>query len=735
MRKKSICLFLCLIQLVVILSGCNISKGEIDGKPVKTAENYVSSGTVAENGGLRLDWDAERLALLVYRDDSLIWTSMPKEQYLEKLYGGAVMQYIESSLLIEYKTEDGSDLTTVNSYSGAYEYGRTYSYLINGGIRLLYCFDEQCLAVPVDYRLADGYLDVSIDLDGIYESGNEIYKISVLPYASSVTNDAANKMFLPDGSGMIMYCDEERPFRTYSASVYGNDLASTSKYKFTDPQEVKLPVFAVSDNEATYCTIIDKGEECAEINATAGDTDLGFSYAYTSFCVRGAETITLPQGYGKVMVGNQYSALASGEKIGQRIVFIDGSDSNFMTTAEIYRDYLKEEKGLEESDEESAVYLDLPMAVSQREFFLGIPKKVVKSVTTYTQAADIIKDVAGFTDGSLTVRLSGVQSGGLDYTKIAGGYKTENKLGSKKELAELLSEAKEINTKIYPDFDISRFTKSGSGFRLNKSSATNATSLKASQYFYSVSTGGLVQNAYEYYLLAPNNFLSAAEKLSDTLSNKGFDAVSLSSVGNVYYSDYRKTENYVGLNYSENVEKVNSLYKESDISLMYDSANQYAAVGADCIINSPVNSSDYTVEDEWIPFYQIVFKGYVPMSGASLTLSDNARRDFLRSIQCGLGLYFTVCGEETSQYSASLFDSLSAGSYNERKETVAKYCEEGKDAFDAVSGANITNFEIISLGVYKTEFSNGIKITVNYNSAPFSMDGITIDAESFIIER
>lgn len=121
MRKKSICLFLCLIQLVVILSGCNISKGEIDGKPVKTAENYVSSGTVAENGGLRLDWDAERLALLVYRDDSLIWTSMPKEQYLEKLYGGAVMQYIESSLLIEYKTEDGSDLTTVNSYSGAYE--------------------------------------------------------------------------------------------------------------------------------------------------------------------------------------------------------------------------------------------------------------------------------------------------------------------------------------------------------------------------------------------------------------------------------------------------------------------------------------------------------------------------------------------------------------------------------------------------------------------------------------
>ena len=443
MRKKSICMILCLIQLVVILSGCTISDGEAENKPVKTTENYVPSGTVAESENLHLDWDAERMALLVYRDDTLIWSSMPKEQYLYNLYGGAVMRYIESSLLIEYKSADGTDLTTINSYSGAYEYGRTYSYLINNGIRLLYCFDEQCLAVPVEYRLSDGYLDVSINLDGIYESGNEIYKISVLPYASSVTNAAENKIFLPDGSGMVMYCDGERAFRSYSASVYGNDKASTSEYSFINTEEVKLPVFAVSDNEATYCTIIDKGEECAEINATAGDTDLGFSYAYTTFSVRGTESITLPQGYGSVMVGNQYSALASGEKVGQRIVFIEGADSNFMTTANIYRDYLKEEKGLKKSDEESALYLDLPMAASQREFFFGIPKKVVKPVTTYSQAAEIIEDISGFTNSSLTVRLSGVQSGGLDYTKIAGGYKTSSKLGNKKELSSLISAAKE----------------------------------------------------------------------------------------------------------------------------------------------------------------------------------------------------------------------------------------------------------------------------------------------------
>ncbi len=735
MRKKLICLILCLIQLITVLSGCGIVTENAEGKPVKTTENYAASGTVAQDGELRLDWDADRMALLIYKGDTLVWSSMPKEQYLGNLYEGGVKSYLESTLIIESKGINDKGLNTVTSYTGAYEYGRTYSYKIENGIRLLYCFDEQCVAIPVEYRLINGYLDVKIDLDSIYESQHQIYKISVLPYASSVENKKENEMFMPDGSGMVMYCDTDRAMRTYKGYVYGEDKASTTQYRFTDTEDVKLPVYAVSDAEQTYCTIIDRGEECAEIVATAGDSDLGFSYAYTTFAIRGAEAIALPQGWGSVMIGNQFSKNAATGEIGQRIMILDGADTDFFKTADIYREYLIEEKGLEKAEKESTVYLDLPMAASKREFFFGIPKKVIKPITTYAQAAEIVADVAKQTGASLAVRLTGVQNGGLDATKIAGGFKTEGKLGNKKAISALINTAEENGAKLFPDFDLVRFTKSSNGFKVNTDAATSTTSLKASQYFYSVSTGGTMKNAYEYYLLAPNFFKEAAEKLEKTISKSGWGGVSLSTLGNICYGDYRREENYVALQFAENVTKATGVLSKNGTELMLDSANSFAAVSADYIINSPTNSSGFSVEDEWLPFYHIVFKGYKAMSGASLTLSDNEADEFLRSVALGSGLCFTVCGTETSEYSASIFDSLAAGSYSDRKGTLAKTVARGKEAIEATQGATISGFSVLADDVYKTTFSNGVEITINCGEVDYNSDNVSVGANDFIIKR
>lgn len=734
MIKKILALVLCLCSLLTVLSGCTVDENVV-GKPVKTSENYVESGTVAQDGELRLDWDADRLALLIYKGDALIWSSMPKEQYLNNLYDGGVKSYLESSIMIEGKAVKEKSLTTVTSYTGAYEYGRTYSYKIDNGIRLLYCFDEQNAAIPVDYRLKNGYLDVNINLDSIYESQYQIYRISVLPYASSVLNEKTNEMFMPDGSGMVMYCDTDRASRVYKGYVYGQDKASTTQYQFTKTEDIKLPVYAVSDAESTYCTIIDKGEECAEVNATAGDADLGFSYAYTTFAVRGTEAIALPQGWGHVMIGHQFSTLAKGTKVGQRIMFIDGQDTDFFKTANLYREYLVKEKGLEKQDNETALYLDLPMAASQREFFFGIPKKVVKPITTYEQAAEIIADVTEETGISPAVKLTGVQGGGLDATKIAGGFKTEAVLGNKKALNALLSSVEKNGAKLFPEFDLVRFTKSGNGFKVNTDAATSTTSLKASQYFYSVSTGGTKKNAYEYYLLAPNFFKEAAEKLTKTINKNAFTGVSLGTMGEITYGDYKRMENYVALNFSENVTKVSKVLKKNKTQIMFDSANQYAALLADYVADSPINSSNFTVEDEWLPFYHIVFKGYRAMSGASLTLTNNEADDFLRSVALGAGLYFTVCGTETSEYSASVFDTLAAGSYKDRKETMISTIKRGKDAIEATNGATISGYAVLANGVYKTTFSNGVEITINCNETDYNAENVSVGANDFIIKR
>ena len=735
MKKRIISGFLCMALLCAIFSGCTVQKSTVRNAICNAKENYVQSGVIAQSGNTSLVWDAERSALLIKESDKIIWSSMPIEQYTEQKATGAVMKLLESSLVVEYIAgTSGDTVTSINSYLGAYENGRIYSYLIKNGIRLLYCFDDLFFAIPVEYRLKNGYLDVKIVLDQIYECSNRITKISLLPYAGGLANSTENKIFIPDGSGMIMNCDEDRPVRTYSGAVYGEDKVELDKYNFLSTENVKLPVYAftTSDN-TTYCTIIDKNEACADINSSAGDTILGYSYAYTTFNIRGKNTVTIPSAWGGVDVSKQYSDIPSGMDIGERIYFLDSYDESFVNVANCYRNYLIEEKGLKDMDDDEIVYVDIPMALQQRDFLFGLPYQSTKVVTTYERATEIIEDFVDETNISPVVRLKGIQNGGLDVTKIAGGFNTEKKLGNKNDLNSLLQKTSELGVSVFPDFDISRFNTSSSGFNVNKNSACNSTGMKASQYFHSVSTGVSSGNSESYYLLTPKLFVEASDELMGPLEKSGFKNISLSTLGSGYYSDYRYNENNIGAGYAEAIENIFENYNSSQYGVMFDSANQYAAVNANHIVNIPTYTSDYDAQDEWLPFYQMVFKGFVPLSSNSVNLVNNSKMELLRSIQCGVALKFTVCGSDTADYANSNFTELLAGSYENCKSQITNYLSDSCYALNTLKNSKIISFAKIDENIYETNFDNGCSVIVNYSQHDYLYNEDMVEAESFIV--
>lgn len=731
--KKPISFVICVALIICLLSGCTIISDKKELIPFKGKESFVPTGTVAQDGDLQLYWDAERCSLAVLKNGKAIWASMPLEQYNNNNKTGAVKKYIESHIFVSYKDYKNNSIFSVNSYIGAYEDGRVYSYLVDKGIRILYCFDKQCFAIPVIYRLIDGHLDVMLENKSIYESANQVYEVSLLPYSCATENEAENKIFVPDGSGMIMNCDAGRQQRSYSAKIYGEDGAESSNYKFVYEQAVKLPVFAVSGRaEGNYCLIVTGGEPAASINAAAGDTTIGFSYAYASFKLRGAETVQVPQGWGKVSISRQYSDIAKLGKMQMRIAFLE-NDSSFMNVADYYRDYLIKEKGLKAKKGDRPLYLDIPMALSQREFIFGFPRNKTVPVTDFSEAQQIFKDVKKTTGISPAVRLLGVQQGGLEISKVAGGFKTEPALGTKSEFEKMLKTAKSEGIDIYPDFDITRFRKSANGYSVKSDAVKRASSRLAIQSFVSLSTGGALKNEYSYALLSPYNFPSVSQRLLDFLKKSGSDKVSLSTFGNTAYSDYGYEQGYMGADYLYQSNVVGKMFAKSKTSVMYDSANQFAAVNASCIVNSPTESSWYYSQDSWIPFYQIVFKGYIPMSGASITLSDDAEDELLRSVQCGIGLLVSACGRETGEFSTSKFDVLSVGSYENVKEIINSSVSKTAKFIKSVENCTITDFSRVSEKVYLTEFSNGIKVLVNYSDKDFAYGQISVGGKSFTV--
>ncbi len=730
MQKRLICIIMGVLMMALSFCGCSVESNIQENIPYKTNASQVESGIVAKDGDLSLEWNAERCSLAILKGDKVIWASMPLSQYNNKGEIGKVEKYLESHLIVNYKSVETNNLASAVSYMSAFENGRIYSYKVENGIRLLYCFDEECFAIPVIYRLIDGSLDVMLENKNIYESGNQVYSISVLPYSSSVGNLEENRIFIPDGSGMVMKCDTNRTKREYSGSVYGDDPAEPSKYKFLYNQNINLPVFAVSSKETnTYCTIIKNGEVGTSINAMAGDTTMGCSYAYATFNIRGAETAQIAQGWGTVSISALYSDISRKGSMGLKISFLDSVEEDFSNVAEYYRNYLIKEKGLKQIANDRLLYLDIPMALSQKEFIFGIPNNKTVPITTYEQVKNITNDIYENTGISPIVRLSGIQSGGLEVSKIAGGYKTEKVLGNKKALNDLIESSKKLNIELYPDFDITRYNKSSAGFSLKSDSVKSPTKKIATQYFYSISTGTVEEKEYTYNLLSPKKLFVAAEKLVGKLNEIGFDKVSLSSLGYQAYSDYGYEEGYIGADYLYNIKKINEMLAKNKVDIMYENANQYAAVSASHITDVPLYSSGYNVQDEWLPFYQMVFKGYVPMSSESVNLVDDSRTEILRAIQLGIGLKYTVCGSETSNYATSKFSQLLAGNYENSKENIHKTVNEVSNVLKKVQNATIVNFEYVSDNVYTTNFSNGIKITVNYNDFKYE----NIEAQDYTI--
>ena len=57
---------------------------------------------------------------------------------------------------------------------------------------------------------------------------------------------------------------------------------------------------------------------------------------------------------------------------------------------------------------------------------------------------------------------------------------------------------------------------------------------------------------------------------------------------------------------------------------------------ADYVIDTPLASSEYHIESVSVPFYSLVFRGYVPMGSESVNLSENWDKAILRCAESGL---------------------------------------------------------------------------------------------------
>ena len=712
---------LTMVVLLGLLSGC-AQRATVSYPAFGTQidETEQENGPVVENSRFRLEWDNKNKQItLVDIVRNVRWSPTPtgsSEQLLDE-FGLPVKNHpmVESAILVDYIEADTQNLVTSNSYNGAVRNGRVSCSPLSDGLKVTYFFDQEEFAVPVEYRLRESGMEITIDPTEIQEGRNKVFKVAVAPFFCAVANTGKDGyLFVPSGSGALVYPKTiSSSGLSYSQEMYGDDPIVERNDLPATQEEVRLPVYGAKAGNQAMCAIIESGADTAYIEARAGASSLRYSTVYASFRVRGYANLQTKLYTNRIKQSVKYMEERVEDKLTVGFYPLYDGDANYTGIAKTYREYLIRTDGLTRRERGSSAFsLYINGGILAKKSFLGVPYETLIPLTTLAQAETIILELYEETGAAPAVSLDGFGESGLNIGKIAGGYTVHNKLGSVKIMNELASYCRENTIPLFFDFDTVRFSSSGDGWSKTFDTAKGANGQTVYPTMYHVALRNKAADT-RYVLLAREQLAGSAQKLISKTKKWEVEGFGLGTMSSLAYSDYgsRRTHSRGGM--SSDIAVFMDTIHSSGRKLAVSEANAYAASRADHIFRAPMRSTQHEIFDDDIPFYQIVFKGYIPMSSAAVNLASSPDDMLLAAVEGGCSPAYSLF----DTYDAAALDAVSptlcSGVYADWRTAIVDTARMLKPYYESIDGVAIMSHTLLGDRVRMTVYENGVAVVVN----------------------
>ena len=271
----------------------------------------------------------------------------------------------------------------------------------------------------------------------------------------------------------------------------------------------------------------------------------------------------------------------------------------------------------------------------------------------------------------------------------------------------------EKNSLLFMDSEIVQFSKSSAGFFKSFDTAQTAINYKAEHF--PVSPIRVMDESNPYYIISRQKLFKAAELVLSKAEKYGNQGICFSSLGSVAFSDY-SDEKYINRNHmEEDVSSILSDVKKDGKTAAVAAANDYAACAADILFDTPDSNGSYTVFDMEIPFYQMVFHSYKPMYTQAVNLSENSELMVAKAAAFGMGLGYTLSYRYEDRSDELDLYKLYGTVYKDNTDNIydALVKKQFAEIYEKTCDARIVCYELLSNGVSKTEFSNGLTLYAN----------------------
>ncbi len=589
-----------------------------------------------------------------------------------------------------------------------------------------------CFNLYLYVKLDGDKVVVDIPLSEVSEfNGAEIKQLSLLENFAAPTQDDTDAYFLlPDGSGTIMNAyNGKGDEQDYEISIYGSDESNPSEEQIYKEEQAYLPIFAICYSDKAVFAEITDGDSIANVFGRTG-SDTKFAGTYAMFRVRETtETYMSSSNTDETYTVTQSELYEGNLEVTYK--FFESDNCQLSDLASYYRTSLFGEDS-DEDAEQPGLYIEFIGTMQRQNNILGISRTTAYAYSTLQDVITVGNELLEAGAENMVFKLTGFFNTGVDSTSVSK-LKLNSKVGTKDDLAELISWADENGVGLYFDVDVQYVydTTLTDGFSKGSDVAYYLSKTKARKYFYDPVTyqGGVSDLTNSPYILNATAVREAIQNVADFFSSNNISGISLRNVGSDVNADYKEDR------LIERQEATNMLVEDlaglSDFNLMTTGANAYALPYMDHALGVTMVSSKYDNCNDTVPFLQMVLQGNVSYTDESINLNGNTSTAVLDAIRSGAGFYYVLTtSEDADMRKTDHYDYFSTKYETWKADILEKIEILNNDSSCLKSG--IVSYETLSSNVYKTTAEDGSYVITNYSTADYTYEGTVIAAGEYL---
>lgn len=689
--------------------------GEIDGHQL-----------IAQNNNYELYFEEQSLSIIVRdkKTSAVMYSTVANPDTKNNV---TWQNFMKSGVSLEYLTGSNVNVNKVSMFTDGIQKETTIS---DTGFMTKVFVPDLEIGFTLVVELTDTGIIAEIPEESIVEG--ETHKVSgfyIYPFLGySKLGIRDGYMVIPDGSGAIINLEDNDGEYTqpYSNYIYGENIGIDEKnvptlfkgHNIVKPAEnVLMPIFGMvhTDSQIGLLGIVEGGAEySSKIEAYPNGAVTDYDWITAKFVYRQSYNQSMSQSTGSIVViqneRNHFDARI-------RYEFVNGEEASYTGLAKTYRNYLLENDALNQVEEQFKMRLD----------FLGLEQKdgmIFREDVVMTTVEDIKQIYAELGVEGVTNLLTiykGWQKDGLAASSPATTFKVDQSIGGKHELLDLLAELEESDVAFYLYNDPLKVDSAAS--TLLKYSVVK----KLNKRVHEEETYKDVIEGYNYLL--PSKVAEMAAKLESSYVKNNINNIMLSEISNTVFSYSIKGKIYDRITTAEAFEGVVANYSDS-FNLLLEQPFSYLWKYTDMYVDTPVSGSRYNFVDEDIPFLSIVLKGSLPMYSNYINFEANKQEYFLKLVEQGVLPSFYLTMEDPAELKYTNSSDIYSSRYDLLKNDLMTYYNELEEVYSQISGATIEYHSRVD-DLVTVEYSNGIKVYVNYSTKAKTIDGVTIDALSY----